>query len=121
VSKKKEKSANKDIMKALDSLDGIVSEVEVDENVKATDLIREAMTLNDGTTLLLFVAWVTDDDLTFTIMFPEAISFDNTYGTNMERRPLCIGAGTCNNRMNFPVFCAFVPSCLRNANGFGYI
>jgi hypothetical protein len=76
VSKKKGKSTDKDIisiMKALDSLDGTFSQVEVDENVEEADLIREAMTLNDGKTLLLFVAWVTDDDLKFTTMFPEVI------------------------------------------------
>jgi hypothetical protein len=56
VSKKKGKSPDKDtisIIKAIDSLDGIVSHVEVDENVETADLIREAMTLDDGKTLLL--------------------------------------------------------------------
>jgi hypothetical protein len=52
VSKKKGKSTDKDIislMKALDSLDGTVSPVEVDEHcVETADLIREAMTLDDG-------------------------------------------------------------------------
>jgi hypothetical protein len=113
VSKNKGNATDKDIisiMKALDSLDGTGSQVEVDENVERAYLIREAMTLDDGKTLLLFVAWVTDDDLKFTTMFPEVISFDTTYGTNMERRPLIVGAGTCNNRMNFPVFSAFMPS-----------
>jgi hypothetical protein len=112
-SKKKGKSTNKDIisiMKALDSLDGMVSQVEVDKNVETADFIREAMTLDNGKTLLLFVAWVTYDDLKFTTMFPEVISFNTTYGINVERRPLCVGAGTCNNRMIFPVFHAFMPS-----------
>jgi hypothetical protein len=77
------------------------------------------MTLDDGKKLLLFVAWITDDDLKLTKKFPEVISFDTTYGTNAERRPPCVGAGTCNNRMNFPVFRAFVPSCLWNVNWFG--
>jgi hypothetical protein len=53
--------------------------------------------------MLSFVAWVTDDYLKFTTMFPEVISFYTTYGTNVERIPMCVGAGTCNNRMNFPV------------------
>jgi hypothetical protein len=114
VSKKKGKSSYKDIisiMKALDSLDGTVSHVEVDENDKTADLNREAMTLNDGKKMLLFVAWVTYyDDFKFTTTIPGVISFDTTYGTNVERRPLCVGAGTCNNRMNFPVFRAFMPS-----------
>jgi hypothetical protein len=113
VSKKKGKSTYKNIiyiMKALDSLDDTVSQVEVDENVEEPDLIREAMTLDDGKTVLLFVAWVTYDDLKVTTMFPEVISFDTTYGTNVERRPLCVGAGTCNNRVNSTVFRAFVPS-----------
>jgi hypothetical protein len=53
LSKKKGKSTNKDIisiMKALDSLDGTVYQVEVDENVETAYLIREAMTLDDGKT-----------------------------------------------------------------------
>jgi hypothetical protein len=61
------------------------------------------MTLYDGKTLLLFVAWVTDDDLKFTTMFHEFISFDTTYDTNVERRPLYVGAGDCNNRMGLDV------------------
>jgi hypothetical protein len=97
-------------MKALDSLDGTVSQVEVDENVETADYIREAMTVDDGKTLLSFVAWVTYDYLKFKTMFYEVISFDTTYGTNVERRPLCFGAGTCNNIMNFPVSHAFMPS-----------
>jgi hypothetical protein len=51
VSKKKGKSTDKDIvsiMKALASIDGTVSQVEVDENVETADLIREAMTLDDN-------------------------------------------------------------------------
>jgi hypothetical protein len=43
VSKKKGKSTDKDIisiMKALDSLDSTVSQVEVDKNVETADLIR---------------------------------------------------------------------------------
>jgi hypothetical protein len=71
---------------------------------------RESMALSDVKTLLLFVAWVTYDDLNFTKMFPEVISFDTTYGTNVERRPLCVGTGTCRNIMMFTVFCALLPS-----------
>jgi hypothetical protein len=87
-----------------------VSALEVDKNVDQSDLIREAMILDDGETLLLFVAWVKYDDLKFTTMFPEVVSFDTTYGTNVERIPLCVGAGTCNNRMKFPILSASVPS-----------
>jgi hypothetical protein len=105
-SKKKGKATNKDIIytKALDSLDGTVYQVEVDKNVETEDLIREAKAFNDRKTLLLFVARVTDDDLKFTAIFPEVISFGTIYGTNMERIPLCVGAGTCNNRMNFIIY-----------------
>jgi hypothetical protein len=100
VSKKKAKFSDTNIisiMKALDKLDGTVSAVEVDGNVDESDLVREATTLDDGKTLLLFVARVTDDDLMFTTMFPGVISLDTTYGANVERIPLCVVAGTCNN------------------------
>jgi hypothetical protein len=56
VSQKKGKSTDKyiiSIMKALDSLDGIVSQVEVDENVKTDYLIREVMTLDDEKNLVI--------------------------------------------------------------------
>jgi hypothetical protein len=79
-------------MKALAKLDGSVSAVEVDEHVDQSNLFREAMPLDDGKTLLLFVVWVPYDDLKFTTMFPKVISFDTTYGTHVERRPLCVGA-----------------------------
>jgi hypothetical protein len=73
VSKKKGKSSDKNIiliMKVLDKLDGTVSAVEVDENADYSDLIREAITLDDGKMLLLLlVAWVTDDDLKFTTIW----------------------------------------------------
>jgi hypothetical protein len=60
--------------------------------------------------MLSFVAWVTDDDLNFTSMFPEAVFFDTAYGNIVERIPLYVGAGNCNNIMNFTVFLAFMPS-----------
>jgi hypothetical protein len=86
VSKKKEKSTDKDIisiMQTLDSLDGTVSQVEVDEHVETSDLIREAMRLDDGIFLMLFVAWVTYHDLKFTTMFPEVMPFNTYYCTHV--------------------------------------
>jgi hypothetical protein len=40
------------------------------------------MTLDDSDAMLLFVAWVSDEDLRHIAVFPEVLSIDTTYGTN---------------------------------------
>jgi hypothetical protein len=105
---------NKNIMstiKALDKLDGTVSAVGVDGKAGDAELIRESMTLGDGKTLLSFVVWVTYDDLKFTTMFRAVISLDTAYGTNAERRPLYVGAGTDYNRMNICFHAFMISEC----------
>jgi hypothetical protein len=79
-------------------------------NVTDEDLVKSAMKLDDSGAMLLFVAWGSDEDLRYIIMFPEVLSIDTTYGTNIEKRPLLIFAGTDNTRKNFTALHAFLPS-----------
>jgi hypothetical protein len=43
-------------------------------------------------------------------MFPEFMSIDTTYGTNIEKRPLLVFSGTDNNSKNFTALRALLPS-----------
>jgi hypothetical protein len=79
-------------------------------NMTDEDLVKSAMKLDDSDAMLLFVAWVSDEDLRYITMFPEVLSIDTTYGTNREKRPLLVFAGTDNNRKNFTALRAFLPS-----------
>jgi hypothetical protein len=74
------------------------------------DLVKSAMKLDDSDAMLLFFAWGSDEDLRYITMFPKVLSIDTTYGTNREKRPLLVFAGTDSNRKNFTALCAFVPS-----------
>jgi hypothetical protein len=60
--------------------------------------------------MLLFVAWGSDEYLRYITVFPEVLSIDTTYGTNREKRPLLVFAGTDNNSKNFTALRAFLPS-----------
>jgi hypothetical protein len=79
-------------------------------NVADEDLAKNGMKLDDSDAMLLFFAWGSDEDLRYIIMFPEVLSIDTPYGTNREKRPFIVFAGTDNNRKNFTVMCAFLPS-----------
>jgi hypothetical protein len=79
-------------------------------NVTDEDLVKSAMKLDDSEAMLLFVAWGSAEDLRYIPMFPEVLSIDTTYGTNREKRPLLVFAGTDNNRKNFTALRAFLPS-----------
>jgi hypothetical protein len=79
-------------------------------NVTNEDLVKSAMTLDDSEAMLLFVAWGSDEDLRHIAMFPEVLSIDPTYGTNREKRPLLVFAGTDHNQKNFTAMRAFLPS-----------
>jgi hypothetical protein len=74
------------------------------------DLVKSDIKLNDSDAMLLFIAWGSDEDLRYITMFPEVLSIDTTYGTNREKRPLLVVAGTGNNMKNFTAMCAFLPS-----------
>jgi hypothetical protein len=79
-------------------------------NVTDEDLVKSAMKLDGSEAMLSFVAWGSDEDLRYITMFPEVLSIDTTYGTNREKRPLLVFAGTDNNRKNFTALRAFLPS-----------
>jgi hypothetical protein len=79
-------------------------------NVTDEDLVKSAMKLDDSDAMLLVVAWGSDEDLRYITMSPEVLSSDTTYGTNREKRPLLVFAGTNNNRKNFIALRAFLPS-----------
>jgi hypothetical protein len=79
-------------------------------NVTDEYLVESAMKLDDSEAMLLFVAWGSDEDLRYITMFPQVFSIDTTYGTNREKRPLLVFAGTNNNRKNFTALRAFLPS-----------
>jgi hypothetical protein len=52
-------------------------------NVTDEDLVKSAITLDDSGTMLLFVAWGSDEYLRCIItMFPKVLSIDTSYGTN---------------------------------------
>jgi hypothetical protein len=68
------------------------------------------MTLDDSEAMLLFVVWGGDEYLRHITMFPEVLSIDTTYGTNREKRPLWLFAGTDHNHKNFTAMRAFLPS-----------
>jgi hypothetical protein len=79
-------------------------------NVTDEDLVKSAIKLDDSEAMLLFVAWGSDEDFRYITMFPKVFSIDTTYGTNREKRPLLVFAGTDNNRKNFTALSAFLPS-----------
>jgi hypothetical protein len=79
-------------------------------NVTDKDLVKSAMKLDDSDVMLLFVAWGSNEYLRYITMFTKVLSIDTTYGTNREERPLLVFSGTDNNRKNFTVMRAFLPS-----------
>jgi hypothetical protein len=79
-------------------------------NVTDEDVVKSAMKLDDSEAMLLFFTWGSDEDLRYITMFPEVFFIYNTYGTNREKRPLLVFDGTDNNRKNFTVLRAFLPS-----------
>jgi hypothetical protein len=79
-------------------------------NVTDEDNVKCAMKLDDSDAMVLYVDWGSDEDLRYITMFPEVLSIDTTYGKDRENRPLLVFAGTDNNRKNFTVLRAFLPS-----------
>ena len=71
---------------------------------------RCSLYLKDSNTLLLYVAWITNNELLYTIKYPESLMCDTTMDTNKEERPLLIVAGSDNHRRNFSSLKAFSPS-----------
>jgi hypothetical protein len=79
-------------------------------NVTDEDLVKRAMALDDSVAMVLCVAWGSDEYLRYITMFPEVLSIDKIYGTNREKRPMLVFAGTDHNSKNFTAMRAFRPS-----------
>jgi hypothetical protein len=78
--------------------------------VTGDDLVKSDMTLDDIEAMLLFVDWVSDEDLRYITMFTEVLSIYTTYGTNQEKIPLLVFAGTDHNRKKITALRAFLSS-----------
>jgi hypothetical protein len=62
---------------------------------------KRSLKLTDSQSLLLAVAWVTDEELLLLEMFPEVWFMDVTSGTNKEGRGLFLVAGKDSNNNGF--------------------
>lgn len=75
------------------------------------EIVMKALLLKDEETLLLGVAWVTEESSRYFDLYPEVMGFDVTFGTNKEKRPLARGTIKSNRNKNVPFFNALLPSC----------
>jgi hypothetical protein len=82
-------------------------------NVTDEDPVKTTMTIDDSKSMLLFMAWGSDEDLRHITMFPGVLSIYTTYMTNRETRPLLVFAGTDHYRKNFTALPSFLPSFLK--------
>ena len=71
---------------------------------------KRSLKLTDSQSLLLAVAWVTDEELLLLEMFPEVWFMDVTSGTNKEGRGLFLVAGKDSNNNGFTGVRIFLPS-----------
>jgi MULE transposase domain len=86
--------------------------LDTEDNPKTyAEIVMKALLLQDEETLLLGVAWVTDEGARYFDLYPEVMGFDVTFGTNKEKRPLARGTIKNNRNKNIPFFNAFLPSC----------
>jgi hypothetical protein len=71
---------------------------------------HRALYVPDSDTMILYVAWCTNEELQMATLFGFLWTLDTTPITNIEDRPLMIMAGMCKNRKIFPYGRAFLPS-----------
>ncbi|MGH3054865.1 MAG: hypothetical protein ACRDL7_07790 [Gaiellaceae bacterium] len=72
--------------------------------------IRKDLQILDSQTLLLAVAWATDEEIRLARMYPEVFFMDVTSQTNSEKRELFIVAGKDCNAGGFVAARIFLPS-----------
>jgi MULE transposase domain len=82
-----------------------------DNTTKFAKRVIDALSLKEEETLLLGVAWVTDEGSRYFDLYPEVMGFDVTFGTNKEKRPMARGTIKNNRNKNIPFFNALLPSC----------
>ena len=71
---------------------------------------RKALWLPESNVLLIYVTWITNSELEYTIKYPESLAVDTTMQTNKEERPLLLTAGIDNTHRNFASVRSFLPS-----------
>lgn len=81
-------------------------------------MLIDALSLNEGTEVLLVAAWTTLSGKRLFTMYPEKIGFDTTHKTNNEERPHFRGTIVDSNGKNVPVLDAFLPSEARHVFNF---
>jgi len=74
------------------------------------DSKKRSLKLSDNQSLLLAVAWTTDDEVLLMEMFPEVWFLDVTAGTNKEGRGLFLVVGKDSSNMGFTGVTILLPS-----------
>ena len=83
-------------------------------------VIRESLKLNEGTDVLLALAWVSGEEKELIKRFPHLISADVTERTNAEKRSLYLFTGLDGNNKIFPALHCFMPNCSSEQYGWIY-
>jgi hypothetical protein len=74
------------------------------------DAIRKELQLTDSQSILLAVAWISDEERRLVSMFPEVLFMDVTSQTNNEKRGLFMVAGKDSHGRGFTATRIFLPS-----------
>ena len=72
--------------------------------------IRKGLRVNEGSDVLLALAWISGEEKELIRRFPEIISADVTERTNKEKRPLYLFCGLDGNNHLFPAFHCLMPN-----------
>jgi MULE transposase domain/SWIM zinc finger len=72
--------------------------------------VRESLRVGNGS-VLLAIAWMTEEELRIVSMYPEVLASDVTEQTNKEKRSLVMLAGLTSAMKSFTACRAFLPSC----------
>jgi hypothetical protein len=72
--------------------------------------VRESLRVGNGS-VLLAIAWMTEEELRIVSMYPEVLASDVTEQTNKEKRSLVMLAGLTSEMKSFTACRAFLPSC----------
>mmetsp|Transcript_56840 Transcript_56840/g.138351 ORF Transcript_56840/g.138351 Transcript_56840/m.138351 type:complete len:895 (-) Transcript_56840:1759-4443(-) len=70
--------------------------------------VLNALKIQNGQSLLLCCAWVTEQQVAHFKMHPNVITLDVTFGTNSEKRPLARATALSSNAKNLPFFNCFM-------------
>lgn len=76
---------------------------------------RDSLALSETNQILVAFAWAHDEEIKSTMMYPEFLAADITFGVNRQRRDLFLVAGINGNNRVFTSFRCFIPSKQENA------